>query len=420
MPHRRALVFLVSDFHWPRARHRRRSCAALAHHAVVPVVLRDPAEVDAIHRRGIAVLRDLETGEQRFVWLRRGLIDALRARARPRATTRLRTHLPGGRLRAVLRARSFRSCAADALFRWRPPRDARLVTRSARLDRGGVRGDGRRAAGRRQPARHRLHARRSARRARRISLPDGMRIDPESLPLPGRVAPWLEVRRATLGAGCVPASQALVVTYQIFAEAGGGDAGAVARVPAAPARRERRAGHRACRRAAFLLSPALPPTLVDKDRELRPSPEPERIAEARRSRRRARESRASRSSAIGYLLWRYDRLPFLPYAPGPLAAFVAALAASLADASCRRTKQTALLRDLHAALNQSAGETLYPSTLVATVRSRAVSRAAARARSKRVFAASWQRFYGEGEAPAPAQVLALLRSAADRERGVPC
>jgi uncharacterized protein (DUF58 family) len=77
MPHRRALVFLVSDFHWPEE-----DAAAimrgLAHHAVVPIVLRDPAEADAIHRRGIAVLRDLETGAQRFVWLRRGLIDALR------------------------------------------------------------------------------------------------------------------------------------------------------------------------------------------------------------------------------------------------------------------------------------------------------------------------------------------------------
>ncbi len=52
----------------------------LAHHAVVPIVLRDPAEVDAVHQRGIAMLRDLETGEQRFVWLRPGLVDALRKR----------------------------------------------------------------------------------------------------------------------------------------------------------------------------------------------------------------------------------------------------------------------------------------------------------------------------------------------------
>jgi len=77
LPHRRALVFLVSDFHWPE-RDVAEIVRRLAHHAVVPIVLRDPAEADAIHRRGIAVLRDLETGAQRFVWLRRGSIAALR------------------------------------------------------------------------------------------------------------------------------------------------------------------------------------------------------------------------------------------------------------------------------------------------------------------------------------------------------
>jgi len=88
MPHRRALVFLVSDFHWPE-QDVAAVVRALAHHAVVPVVLRDPAEVDAIHRRGIAVLRDLETGAQRFVWLRRGLIEKLR-RERDRRDDALR------------------------------------------------------------------------------------------------------------------------------------------------------------------------------------------------------------------------------------------------------------------------------------------------------------------------------------------
>ena len=79
LPHRRALVFLVSDFHWPAA-DLTDVLRRLAHHAVVPVVLWDPAESEAVHRRGIAVLRDLENGERRFVWLRPGLIDALRAR----------------------------------------------------------------------------------------------------------------------------------------------------------------------------------------------------------------------------------------------------------------------------------------------------------------------------------------------------
>ena len=79
LPHRRALVFVVSDFLWPEG-DLDELLRGLAHHDVVPIVLRDPAEVDAVHRRGIAVLRDLESGERRFVWLRPRLIEAMRAR----------------------------------------------------------------------------------------------------------------------------------------------------------------------------------------------------------------------------------------------------------------------------------------------------------------------------------------------------
>lgn len=79
LPHRRALVFLVSDFHWPRG-DLVQILRGLAHHAVVPVVLWDPAEADTVHRHGIATLKDLESGDRRFVWLRPGLVDALRER----------------------------------------------------------------------------------------------------------------------------------------------------------------------------------------------------------------------------------------------------------------------------------------------------------------------------------------------------
>ena len=79
LPHRRALVFLVSDFHWP-AGDLDDVLGRLAQHAVVPVVLWDPAETQSMRRRGIAVLRDMESGARRFIWLRPGLIDALRSR----------------------------------------------------------------------------------------------------------------------------------------------------------------------------------------------------------------------------------------------------------------------------------------------------------------------------------------------------
>jgi uncharacterized protein (DUF58 family) len=79
LPNRRSLVFLISDFHWPDA-DLKDVLRRLAHHAVVPIVLWDAGESDETPRRGFAVLRDLETGARLFVWLRRGLVNALRER----------------------------------------------------------------------------------------------------------------------------------------------------------------------------------------------------------------------------------------------------------------------------------------------------------------------------------------------------
>jgi len=247
-----------------------------------------------------------------------------------------------------------------------------------------------------------------------VALPAGTRIDPDSVPLPGRVAPWLEVRHTEL-APPRAGSQTLGVTYQIFAEA---EEATRAPLPEVHLRlRGADAGELTVPSRSFLLSPALPATLVDKDRELRPSPDPEHVPESPAI-TGALASLAVALVAAAYLLWRYDRLPFLPYAPGPLLR---------AWRSWRRRsrraltdeEETVLLRDLHGALNESAGETLYPSTLQRLF-DRAPYLAPLRAEIERVFVASWQRFYGRGDAPAPAHVLATLQSAADRERGVPC
>jgi mxaA protein len=247
-----------------------------------------------------------------------------------------------------------------------------------------------------------------------VSLPDGMHIDPDSLPLAGRVAPWLEVRSTVLEP-VHGRTQTAVVTYQIFAEAE-----EATRVPL-PAFQLRvkgaGAGDVTVPSRSFLLSPALPPTLVDQDREIRPSPEPEHVLETG-ALGGVLASFAVALATAGYLLWRYDFLPFLPHAPGPLLR---------AWRSWRRRskreltseEETALLRDLHGALSQSAGETLYPSTLPRLF-DRAPYLAPLREEIERVFVASWQRFYGRGNAPAPANALATLRDAADRERGVPC
>jgi mxaA protein len=247
-----------------------------------------------------------------------------------------------------------------------------------------------------------------------VSLPDGSRIDPDSLPLPGRVAPWLEVRRTALDPPRAGA-QTLVVTYQIFAET---EQATQAPLPELHLRLRGAGAHEiTVPSRSFLLSPALPATLVDKDRELRPSPDPERVPETGAV-AGVLASAVVVLAATGFLLWRYDRLPFLPYAPGPLVrAWRTWRRRSRRDLTL--DEETALLRDLHGALNRSAGETLYPSTL-SRLFDRAPYLAPLRGEIERVFVASWRRFYGRGDAPAPANVLATLQRAADRERGVPC
>jgi len=76
LPLRKSLIFIISDFQWPKGQ-----CGhllkALNHHDVVPILLKDPAEISAIPTRGIATIVDMETGENKFVWLRSGLQEKM-------------------------------------------------------------------------------------------------------------------------------------------------------------------------------------------------------------------------------------------------------------------------------------------------------------------------------------------------------
>jgi mxaA protein len=251
-----------------------------------------------------------------------------------------------------------------------------------------------------------------------LRLPGSMRIDPDSLPLPGRVTPWLEVRRTSLGPRAASGAQELIVTYQIFAVA---EQATRAALPEFKLKASDGAQVRAVSVPArmFLLSPALPPTLTDEDRELRPSPPPMALAQTGHIVGALLSLALALASAV-YLLWRYDRLPFWPYAPGPLARTWRRWRRK-PEQDLSSTEQAALLRDMHAALNRSAGETLYPSTLERLFE-RAPYLMPLRERIETLFGASWNSFYGSGGSvsfPA-AGALALLHDAADRERRVPC
>jgi hypothetical protein len=111
---RDALVFLVSDFHWPEAL-LDAACGALASRDVVPVVLWAPYEFDRWPRRGLAQLQDLESGERRTVWFRPALADAMaRAGAQRRAELRQRFACHGWR--AFFCDGAFDASALNAYF----------------------------------------------------------------------------------------------------------------------------------------------------------------------------------------------------------------------------------------------------------------------------------------------------------------
>ncbi len=74
----RALVFVVSDFHLPLDLVDT-ALSRLAAHEVVPVVLWDAMEFNLGDRRGLASLRDPETGRQRLVWWRPALRERWQA-----------------------------------------------------------------------------------------------------------------------------------------------------------------------------------------------------------------------------------------------------------------------------------------------------------------------------------------------------
>ena len=75
----RALVFLVSDFHFPLSQIDA-LFNSLVRHDVVPVVLWDSGEYENLPRYGWAEIQDPETGQRRRLFLRPSLLQRIRER----------------------------------------------------------------------------------------------------------------------------------------------------------------------------------------------------------------------------------------------------------------------------------------------------------------------------------------------------
>jgi len=109
-----ALVFLVSDFHWPEPL-LDAVCAALAARDVVPVVLWAQHEFDGWPQRGLAEVQDLESGQRRTLWFGPQLADAMRQRGAQRSW-QLRSRFAAFAWRPFFCTGAFDSAALNAYF----------------------------------------------------------------------------------------------------------------------------------------------------------------------------------------------------------------------------------------------------------------------------------------------------------------
>lgn len=245
-----------------------------------------------------------------------------------------------------------------------------------------------------------------------IEVPAGATLAADSLPRSGRVNNWLELREVQVEhrAG----GYTLRLTYQMF---GVVESALQLAIPPFQLRFSDQATVNVAPQP-FYQSPVLPASLGEADREPRPSLKPEPIATSMWQTIAAASLVASLLLAF-YLAWIYDRLPWLPRKPGPLAALLRSLRrrrVAHGDATAYRE----LLRQLHAALNHSAGQTLYLDNLPLLF-TRAPYLQPLRGELEDLFQHSRRVFYDAapaGDAWTAAQVLALCRRARDCERGI--
>jgi len=183
-----------------------------------------------------------------------------------------------------------------------------------------------------------------------IPLAPGQTLDEESMPLTGRVRPWLDLRELRWQQN--GDTLTLDLRWQLFATVEIAQRlhtptvtlrtrdGKVLVIPAQP----------------FHYSPALPYPLESSTRKLNLPP----FKADERTPFVAAWLCLLLATGCGLAwLWIKDRIPWWPFRPGPMTVLVR----SLRRLPSHAILQQSVLREMHAAFNRSAGESLYPNTL---------------------------------------------------------
>ncbi len=236
-----------------------------------------------------------------------------------------------------------------------------------------------------------------------IHLDQGQHIAPGSLPPLGRITHWLELRTATLEQSGSVAR--LDLCWQVFATV---ETARMLKVPAIELHTDGDKPQTVVIPAqSFILSPVLPHPL--ENTRPRPNLPPWKFDE-HTPLQAALACLGFALACLTFWLWLVDRLPGLPRRPGPFTRLARRLRRH------KGTLNTEDLRELHAAFNAAAGETLYPATLPRLFE-RAPHLAPVRAEIEQFFQASWQCFFASGaDIPERTQALNWVMQAARAER----
>lgn len=248
-----------------------------------------------------------------------------------------------------------------------------------------------------------------------LHAPRGAKLEPESVPVQGRINNWLELRERRIEQHANRYN--ITLTYQVFGAVEGALQLAIPGFRLRFSDGKQRASAEITPQP-FYLSPVLPAVLGDTDREPRPTPTPDPFP----------EKPALLSAALCLLLaallglflaWSHDRLPFLPRSPGPLTRLFRKLRRRR-PAEMQGPAYVALLQDVQTAFNRSANETLYADNL-GVLFERTPSLKPLRERIEALFDHSRAVFYGtqtSAQSWPATEVIELCRAARDCERGL--
>lgn len=245
----------------------------------------------------------------------------------------------------------------------------------------------------------------------RIELPLSIdeRLDASSLPPPGRLNTWIELRDGHVESD--GRHTRVHLTLQTFAAV---EHVTALRVPDITLRAHGPRGPRevVVPGGRLVMSPMLPSELAETDRQLRKTAPPTPLPTIAHWLLAAASFLAAMAAAT-YLAWIHDRLPFLDRNPGPFTRLLRDLKHTA------RIDDKVLRRKVHEVLNSCAGETLFPATLHALFE-RSQHLAAIRPEIERFFVSSWNSFYGCGDPTdaEPIDAMSLIRIARDCERGL--